>query len=147
MTFSRDNLWLVLRPSGLHGILLFAVHLAAGYALFANPLWRPEMAVALSFGVLTSLIYALHRQVFLAHPQSVRELNYHKGNWQLGLKSGERVPATLRFPVYVGSWFVVVLFMSRGMTMPVVITADSVGADTYRRVRVFLRFALTVSPE
>ncbi len=141
MTFSSGSLYLLLKPSPVHLLLVVTVHLLGLAGVWLNILFGLPLRVFLTLAVLASLVHALRRRVLLLDRKSVTEVIYSDGDWRLRLKSGELVSASLKRPYFVGRYLVVLRFHTgRFRETPVVLMYDALHPDVFRRCRVLLRF-------
>ncbi len=110
MSFTRDTLHLSLRPAWSHSALLLAVHLIALAAVVVSPVWSVAQTAVLLLAILASGAYRVYRFGLLRHPASILEVNYDRGSWQLRLRTGKVLDATLLSPVVISPWFMVLHF-------------------------------------
>lgn len=133
-------LFISVRPSPWLIVAIYFVHFGAIFALAASDLPLIIQFLLIS-GLLASLVRA--HQLFISQkkPDSVVRLVLKQtGEWLLDLATGENVVATLRPMAFVHPMLVVMSFQSNQQTYRVILTPDTVDADTFRRLRVRLRF-------
>ena len=127
-------------PSRVIAQLLFLVHAAAIAVVWLMP-WPWGAGLALSGLVLGAWLRALLLHVWrLAGSAVVRVVVRADGSWELGLRDGRAESARLLDSSFVHPWLVVLNFaVGRWRRRHVLLPADSVNADTLRRLRVRLR--------
>jgi toxin CptA len=131
----------LLRSSRLAGVLI-AAHAAAAAALWIAPVPWP-VAVAVAAVLAANAVWCVRGHAFRSAPSSVIELELARD----GTLSAHRTDGTWTQYRIVGSSFVsrvlTVLNLrneASGRVRSVLITADAVDADGFRRMRVWLRW-------
>lgn len=123
----------------MHGVVNLAAHGVAGIALFSNEIFSEPLKFALGFSVFISMYYVKSRYVLLTHPESVKEVTCFDSRWKLRLNNGREITATLLGPLFASRSFLVLLFQTAVPgVLPVVIGADTVDDDLFRRTRVLI---------
>ena len=129
------------QPSKILFWVLTLTHAGAAAALSALSL--PGWTTAcLAAAVLASYLWLTARHALLWHPRSVRRLRWGSGQrWQVGLRDGRELSATLRMDSFVRPWLTVLLLRpeSGGPVRNVVLLPDMLEAEAFRRLRVRLR--------
>lgn len=137
--FSDQHVWLAVKRSKIHGVVNLVAHGVAGFALFSNEIFSEPMKFALGFSVFISMCYVNSRYVLLTHPESVKEVTCLDSQWKLRLNNGRQITATLLGPLFASRSFLVLLFQTPAPgVLPVVIGADTVDDDLFRRTRVLI---------
>ncbi len=139
LSAERFDIWLY--PSLVYcllSVLLGAAALAAVWFADLSLLLQAGLSLAL---VLT-LLEAAGRDGVRWAPQSVVRLAAVDGHYRLWCRDGSVHDVTLRPPVYVLPWLVILQLRSRqGRRFHVPIFSDAAAVDAFRRLRVFLRLA------
>jgi hypothetical protein len=120
-------------PSRLHHILLVNIQaLVATSILFLS--WDLPLRLLCVVIILSLHYYLLRRST------SCRHLVWQSGNGWLLTINNETIHATLLQESLVTSWLIILLFRTEpGRSLSVLIWADSVHADTFRKLRVRLK--------
>jgi len=123
-----------LRYSKLWRLLQVSVHLLALVGIWLASLATP-LQMALSLAVAVSLGATITRL-------RVMSIVCHAGEWYVRLTNGERRAVALRPEMTVLPFLVMLSFKDRsGAILHVPVLQDSTDSQTFRRLRVFLRFA------
>ena len=129
-----------LRPSRRQAALLYFAHLGAIPILLATGL--PPLVTFLLIGAVAVNLHvaarALHLQPSARRPVEV--LLNPGSDWYLILNDGEVCHVTLEANVYVHPWLVILPFRHGSRRVVVVLTPDVVDEDTFRRLRVRVKY-------
>lgn len=141
MSGSSDKTLIVrIKGSPTLAILLALLHGGAiAIALtLPVPLWA-RLGVAVVLGV--SLYNNVNRHALRRGAQAVRALEFYDGQYALRLNSGELRSGCALCAWHVHPWIVILRLRCPGRRVPVnlVLTADAVEPETFRRLRVQLR--------
>lgn len=135
-------LHITVRPSSRVVLGLYAGHLGAFLTLFLNGLPWPANGL-IAVGLFCSLLQARSRFILLRHPQCVVRLVLGgSGEWWLTTAGGDTTAATLVPGAFVHPWLVVLTFRAEAGRYQVILTPEQVDPQTFRRLRVRLRFKL-----
>lgn len=123
--------------------LLGLVHLGAAVAfwLAPAPLW---LKAAVTAGILASLAYHLVRTALLRGADAIVELEIEEdGSVSACSRRGERLECELLPGTFVSPRLAILSLRSRGRRFArhVVLLPDNVGAEEFRRLRAWLRWA------
>lgn len=131
----------VLRPSRLLAFLLSVTHIAALVALLplTLPLWAK---LALASMVLFSLHYHVRHHARLASPASAAMLVLGNAHVSLALRDGNKLEGTISGDSLVTPWLTVLNFLPQDSRFAhsVVILPDSLDAESFRQLRVWLKW-------
>jgi hypothetical protein len=133
-------LFLPVRPSSWLTAGLYLAHSGAILALVASSV---PMAIQLPIiaGLLASLARVHRLFVSRTSPRSAVQLVLNPADeWVVGLANGENVTATLKPMAFVHPLLVVMSFQAVRQTYRIILTPDTVDPDSFRRLRVRLRF-------
>lgn len=140
----NDNPSLVLqrRPSRQLAILLFIAHLASFGLLWTltAPLWFKVIITGL---LVASLIYYLRQDAFLTSSAAITAFKLTNAQKCITTtRSGAITKGSLLANTFVSPYLTVILIQSQGkwLSRSIVILPDSLDADTFRRLRVWLRW-------
>lgn len=137
--FDAQHVWLAVKRSKMHGVVNLVAHGVAGIALLSNEIFSEPLKFALGFSVVISMWYMLSRYVLLTHPESVNAVICLDSRWKLRLNNGQEITATLLGPLFASRSFLVLLFQTPVPgVLPVVIGADTVHDDLFRRTKVLI---------
>jgi hypothetical protein len=125
---------LELRPSVLLAIALVAAHLAAAVSAYAVMPGPAGAALAVALAALGAL--AAWSRALLRSRHSVRVIEVAEGTLTLQLASGDSFAAERPQWRYVSRWLVI-LPLLRPRRRSVLVTADMLDADSFRRLRVW----------
>jgi toxin CptA len=143
----QSPLRLKLRPSRRLSVLLFSLHAAALGALWplTFPLW---VRLAIAAALAASLVRALRHGALLRSPDAVVEVDA-RDDGHLGLvqRDGVCVDAEVLPATAVYGWAVLLRVRVAGerRARSIVVLADSVDAESFRRLRIWLRWKRPVS--
>ena len=130
-----------LRPSRYLTAILIVAHGAALAALLplALPAWSKA---ALAFLVLFSLVYHLRRDAWLSAPSSGTTLVLQNDRVVLGTRGCEQITGQVLCDSLVTPFITVLNILPQGarLARSVVILADSLDAESFRQLRVWLRW-------
>lgn len=115
--------------------LIWFIHMGAIFCLYfiSIGLWAKA---ALLFLALASLL------VTMRGSSSVNGFCYTNNNeWFIKKSSGEVVPGSLSYPIFISNYFIIMVFNQEKMRIKVVlpIFRDSLPRDKFRELRVMLR--------
>ena len=133
-------LFIPVRPSCWLVAVFYTAHIGAILALFASniPLVIQSLIMA---GLLVSLFHGHCLYIIQKNPASPVQLVLNQaGEWWLILSSGNTVPVVLKPMAFVHPLLVVLVFKDGSAAYSVILTPDTVDPDTFRRLRVRLRF-------
>jgi toxin CptA len=123
---------------------LIGTHVAAGALALAAPIdWRWRLAIAI--GVCLSLVHSLREQGWWSGAGIARVELRADGSARLVDRHGRMHEARLTRSTMVTPWLVI-LVLATGRLRPartVVVPADSLPSDDFRRLRVWLRWTRT----
>ena len=133
-------LYITVRPSLWVAIGIYASHAGAVLVLILSGLpWTVNALI--TAGVLTSLIQTRSRYLSLTHPASVLEIILnHAGEWWLTTAGGQTVQVMLAPGAFVHPSLVVLAFKADQQGYRVILTPDVTDSDSFRRLRVRLKF-------
>lgn len=131
----------VLQPSFYLAALLSAAHgitLAALLPL-ALPVW---VKAALAFIILFSLAYHLWRDAWLAAPSSTRSLTLDEDQIKLSMRDGRQVTGAVAHDSMITPFITVLNVLPQGARLAhsVIILPDSLDAESFRQLRVYLKW-------
>ncbi|WP_300287863.1 protein YgfX [Nitrosomonas sp.] len=139
---SMNALSIQLHSSRQLAVLLSLAHCTAAGVFW--PLTLPVMIkIAISLVLAGSLYYYLHRYAWLVSPQSAVELHLsEKNRCKIRFLSGERINTVIDASTFVASYMTVLCLRLEhtGQYRTVVILPDGIDADSFRRLRVWLRW-------
>jgi hypothetical protein len=120
----------------LAAIFLF-IHVGAIFCVcFSMVLWVVKITSVPC--ILTNLIFMMRKYVFLNSKNSVVEFeSIGEGGWYLQLFSGENIATTIKPPLFVSNYLIIINFIERGLVVP--IFKDSLSKDCYRSLKVLLK--------
>lgn len=131
---------LALRPSRKLAVLLLAAHAATGCMLLWLPL-PPWLRGGAALLLLGSAVHTVMRHALLRGPRAITALAFtdseqvsigrRDGSWQAGRILGSST---------VGALLTVLNIAASGRTAHVVLLGDSLPADDFRRMRIWLRW-------
>lgn len=133
-------LFIEIKPSHRFILVFYLIHLGAIPVMqFSHiPLVIQIPVIA---GVLISLIHGHYMYISRKHPDStVRLVLNQAGEWLLELAHGSKLTVTLKPMTFVHPMLVVMSFQGDRRIHRVILTPDTLDADTFRRLRVRLRF-------
>lgn len=132
-------LCLELGPSRILQLVIGLTHLAALLALMLAPLDIVALAV-LAILVIANALYLYACYAGMRMPASIRKLGWTSAQgWYLPQLNGETLPVNLREPLFVSRYLLVARFASpRYRHHSLLVVADSLNADDFRRLRVRL---------
>jgi hypothetical protein len=137
--FTSQHVRLSVKRSKLYALVNLAAHGGALMALYSNELFSEPLKLFLGFAVFTSMVYVMSRYVLLMHPESVKEVTCFETRWKLRLNNEQEMTATLLDPIYASRSFIILLFRTpRPGILPVIIAADTVSEDVFRRTKVLI---------
>jgi toxin CptA len=131
-----------LRPSRYVCVVLIAVHTAV--AAIVAPLellpWSKGILLA---AVGVSLVRALRRHAWLRSADAITAMEFEDEKTVVRRRDGRGEPAHLLGSTYISPFLTVLNLRVAGNIFPqhVIIVADNVEQDTFRRLRVWLRWA------
>jgi hypothetical protein len=131
---NNRSLRLELRPSVLLAAALVVLHAAAALCLALALPGAGGLAGAAALVALGAA--AAWRGALLRAASSVRALELAAEKLEVRLASGESFAAGLAERRYVGR-YVVVLLLRRPARRPILVTRDMVGAEAFRRLRIW----------
>jgi toxin CptA len=138
------NVWLTeicLRPSRILLAALAAAHLGALAVVLAMPLeaWLKSGLVLVA---AASMGHALLHFGMLHGPNAVVALKLSGAGLEAETRAGAWFPATVLGSSFVSPWLTVLHLKLEGrrFVLPVVLLPDSLAADDFRRLRVWLRW-------
>lgn len=163
--FTDASLLLPVRPSFSLAWLVFIVHAAGLGALWSNDLFTLSLKLALTLALALSAAQAIARTLqwqasplvqvhYVSREVSGARADADVATWRLLFASGQVQTARLMDPVYVSDYFLILRFCGledsgqarvgrflkdRQCQQTVVIAAESMPADQYRRAKVLLR--------
>lgn len=150
MALSAEHLDCSLRPSRIHGTLIFGLHLLCGVVLtglalspdaMSTQAWLPYLSMALLLAVVCSYFHCLDC-VRLSTPASVVRLLYSGQEWRVVTSGGQLIVVRPIGDIVVFRFLVVVTLKDAGgRKYPVPVLPDSTSEGEFRRLKVFLRFA------
>lgn len=153
MHLSAEHFDCSLRPSRIHGRLIFGLHLLccvvlADLALSPGAMLSeagpPYLSMALLLAVGCSYLHYRHCARLLA-PASVVRLLCSGQEWRVVTSGGELIVVRPVGDIVVFRFLVVITLQDlRGRKYPVPVLPDSTSAGEFRRLKVFLRFAGTL---
>jgi hypothetical protein len=133
-------LFIPVRPSIWFVAGFYTAHLGAILALLASNIPLVIQAVIIA-RVLASLIHGHGLHIIQKNPASPVQLVLNQaGEWWLSITSGDTLPVELKPMAFVHPLLVVLIFKGETGSYRVILTPDMVDPDTYRRLRVRLRF-------
>lgn len=136
-----------LRPSRCFAAMLMAAHGLACLAvlLVALPLWTQA---ALTFLLLCSLIYHLWRDAWLYAPSAAALLMLEQDQVTLETRDGKRLEGRISRHTLVTPLITVLLMLPHGarLARSVVILPDSLDDESFRLLRVWLRWGVELNP-
>jgi hypothetical protein len=133
-------LFITVRASPWLKVAVYFVHLGAILALTVSNIPLVIQFLIIS-GLLTSLVRTHQLYISQKDPHTaVRLVLKQTGEWLLGLAAGENIAVTLRPMAFVHPMLVVMSFQADRQTYRVILTPDTVDPDTFRRLRVRLKF-------
>lgn len=96
---------------------------------------------ALTLLILFVSVKSNHRFVFLAHPQSIRQLQFKDKCWFLRLVNSKEVRVKVAGDVLTTTFLIALKLRdsSSGKTYPLVLFKDTISPDKHRRLRVLLK--------
>lgn len=133
---------LTLNPSKTLVVLLTASHAASLLLLFWLPLYPGYLAVLIALLAL-SYLRALRKYALLLARDSINGLQFDEsGLCRFQLRNGDWIEAPLKPSSSVFSWLVVLNFSlsSARKTRHAVVLPDSTDAESFRKLRVWLRW-------
>jgi toxin CptA len=134
-------------PSRYFAAILVAAHITAIAALLSlvMPLWTK---VAWIFPVLFSLIHHLRRDAWLSSPSAVTSLRLEQEQIMLITRSGEQVAGRILRDTLVTPCITVLNVLPHGarLARSVVILPDSLDAESFRQLRVWLKWGGNLAP-
>lgn len=132
-------LCLEFRPSRILQLSIGLTHLAALVSLMLASLQSVALA-ALAILVIANALYLYACYTSMAMPASIRKLGWSPAQgWRLPQRDGESLPLSLREPLFVSRHLLVARFAShRYRHHSLLVVADSLNADDFRRLRVRL---------
>lgn len=138
--YNVKPLHLPLRPSPWQAALFIAVGLAVCVIVLCMPLhWALKCSVCLA--AMTGMAYAVAQHAWLALPWSCRSLELDaKGKLQLQRKDGKRLEAQVLPDSFVDARLTVLNLKVGRRRISLLLTADRVPAEPFRRLRVWLRW-------
>ena len=125
---------LELAPSPRLATLIIAVHAAA--ALSVLSVWRDGLGLLLAAALLSLGVAAAWSRALLRSSHSVRGIEFEGPALALTLTSGARLAAEPGERRYVAS-FMVALPLRRPWRRTLLVTADMLGADSFRALRIW----------
>ena len=128
-----------LKPSVQLAMLLASSH--AGAVILVLYLSIPAK-IALVILLVIGMIHAIRHHALLARPSSTVFLKIDEGLCQIALKDGSRLRCTVLGSTYVSPWLTALNLKEEGKRFirSVVILPDALDSETYRRLRVLLRW-------
>jgi toxin CptA len=130
-----------LNPSHYLAVMLIAAHGATLAALFplAFPIWAKT---ALAFFVLLSLGYHLWREAWLSTPSATVALMLESDQVVLTTRSGKQITGKILRDSLVTPYLTVLNILPQGARFArgVVILPDSLDAESFRQLRVWLKW-------
>jgi len=133
-------LFIPVRPSAWFVAGFYTAHLGAGLALLTSnvPLVIQLLIIT---GLLASLIHGHSLYIIQKNPASPVQLVLNQaGEWWLSFTCGDTLPVVLKPMAFVHPLLVVLTFKAETGSYRVMLTPDTVDPDTFRRLRVRLRF-------
>ena len=99
------------------------------------------VAALVAIWAVWSMARDLRRYAWLSSASAVVELRRNaEGGWQLWLRNGRVVPASLKARTYTHPWMVALVFCTaHGRSVRVPVLVDMVDRDVFRRLRMALR--------
>lgn len=99
------------------------------------------MQLLIISGLLASLIHGHGLYIIKTNPASPTQLVLNQaGEWWLSIGSGDTFPVILKPVTFVHPLLVVLIFKGETGSYRVILTPDTIDPDTFRRLRVRLRF-------
>lgn len=138
---------LTLRPSQKLAVLLVVVHAAIGFMLSLLPLssWLRSGVALLLFA---SAVLAVRRHALLRGPRAITMLAFtDSGQVSIGHRDGSWQTGRILGSSTVGALLTVLNIAAGGRSVHVVLLGDSLGADDFRRLRVWLRWGVRADTE
>jgi toxin CptA len=131
------------RPSRYLAALLFAAHGATLAVLFLLPLPLWTIA-ALAMLILFSMAYHVWRDAWLAAPSSAVALKLEDEHAVLTTRAGRQVEGTVLGDSFVTPYLTVLNVLPDGarMARSIVILPDSLDAESFRQLRVWLKWGV-----
>jgi hypothetical protein len=153
MHLSAEHLDCSLRPSRIHGRLIFGLHLLCGVVLTGLALspdamltqaGPPYLPMALLLAVACSYLHYRNYASRVA-PAPVVRLLCSGQEWRVITSGGELIVVRPVGDIVVFRFLVVITLQdARGRKYPVPVLPDSTSAREFRRLKVFLGFAGTL---
>jgi len=133
-------LFIPVRPSPWFIALFYMAHLGAITVLFASNI-SLLVQLLITSGLVASLCHGHFMYINQGNPDSPVQLVLNQtGEWLLNFANGRTLPAVLKPAAFVHPLLVVLSFKADTGICRVVLTPDTVDPDTFRRLRVRLRF-------
>ena len=137
-----------LQPSRYLAVILIAAHGIALAALFplALPVWAK---VALAPLILFSLMYHLRRDAWLSAPSASVELALEGDRVVLATRGGEQLAGQILRDSLVTPFLTILNILPQGVRLArsVVILPDSLDAESFRQLRVCLKWGSNPKPQ
>ena len=132
---------LMLRPSSLLAALLATVILGACLIVLCMPA-HLMLRLGACLLIITAGAYAMMQHAWLSLPTSCRGLELNaKGELQLLLNDGKSLAVTISPVSYINASVTILNVLdSRHRRFSVILTADRVEAESFRQLRVWLRW-------
>jgi len=130
-----------LQPSHYLAVMLIVAHGATLSAIF--PLIFPVWAkMALAFFVVLSMVYHLRREALLSAPSSCVALMLEGDQWELTTCGGDHLTCQILRDSLVTPYLTVLNILPQGarFARSVVILPDSLDAESFRQLRVWLKW-------
>lgn len=123
------------KPSRIFTIVTTVVHGGAGIVLFMIfPAWA---ALFLALAVVISFIRVINQHVLLLNPSSIKELVWNEADsWTLLTNDNHKYVSTLLSSSYCHPKLAVLNFLSEHKKHSIVLMADALDKDIFRRLRV-----------
>lgn len=128
------------RPSPWFIFLFYMAHLGAIPVLIASKVPLP-FQILITGSLLASMYHGHNFYIKRNHPASLVQVVLNQtGEWLLNFANGRTMPAVLKPFAFVHPLLVVLSFKGEAGTSHIILTPDTVDPDTFRRLRVRLRF-------
>lgn len=136
---SAEQVDVSLGPSRLYLLAMTVVGAGAlGGLIFAD--LTGLMTLALALAVCVSAVDATCQHGFRTGERAVTRIVYSESGWRLWLTRGEPLQARCHGDIVVLRWLVVLNFVDEaGVRRAVVVLPDTMNAEAFRRLKVFLR--------
>lgn len=135
---------LTLRPSHRLAVILIVAHAATGGLLLALPLPLPSwLTAAVSVLLLASVIWCVRRYALLLGPGAITALAFSdRETVGLTLRDGSTHAGHVLGSSTIGTTLAILNIALAGRRLPVhvVLLGDSLAAEDFRRLRVWLRW-------